>query len=226
MFTFSTKFDKIIQVMTTKIRAYLISAAILIVSLVMMLIFVLPKGNDPAPWTPFSFVTKNLTMEAGEMISPFYQSSHDDITISYVVDKENIVEINLENKSIRALNSGAVKVTLEVEYDGNIYKYSFNVSVLKSSQTLEIVPISNCTFENNILQISSGVQSCQFSIKLYGTDSQLIVNPKVSVSVTSGSSIVERFGGYQFVANDNVEGTIAFVFEELGFEYAIKFIKN
>lgn len=198
--------------MKGKVVAFIISGALVVVSVAILLIFFLsPNNNVAPPVTPLVCDTHDITLTVGDSESDFMEVSIEEAQIEFSTDKAGIITI--QDGVITAIKAGSTTVTASVSYNEESVSSSFVVTVINKDYSITFSAISNCTIENNNLHLN-GIAT--FSFTLFTPAGEVVKDPKVELKVPTTVVYTHNFGQYQLKASENCE--IKLIFSEINFE--------
>lgn len=116
----------------------------LLVSIILLLIYFIFKPS----YASLTFKASNVTLYVGQSVYNFYEIS-EEAELTFEVSDNNIIDINSER--ILALNIGSVSVNILAKIDDQIYKTTFNVTVLNYTYSFKIDAIEGCKYKDNII---------------------------------------------------------------------------
>lgn len=156
----------------------------------------------------------------GEVASPFYTISSSTARVTFTVTNENIVQVNLENNTLTALNVGTTKVNITATEGLAVAKESFIVVVTPNGNySLKINTLDDdCYIENDDCLVV-GCDSCMISFDFYDYDGERIETPIV-IETEEGVSSQSFCGGY--IVTCEKEGVIEIIVKEYDFTFNLK----
>lgn len=158
------------------------------ISLLLIYLFVPSRKNiDLSLKTPLSSSATDISLSVGNKIYDYYEISDKSAMISFEVSQKNI--INIDENMIEGLKEGSVNVVMTAQKENEISKTSFNVVVYQKSCLINILPISDCDFNDETLIVSSNV--CQFQLEVYDLQNNKLENVQMQV-FTNGDAIIEK----------------------------------
>ena len=202
------------------LRTYIIGGAVILLSIVLLFVIMLIPRKQREPLTALNCSIDDIELAVGEIKTDFYRLSHEDALLSFLVDKEGVIEI--DDERIVAVEAGVVNVTATVALGEQSITEMFVVSVFADEYSLVISPISNCEFEENILYLSG--TSCQFDVDFLDKNGASIGDIEILFSATNGATIQKRFGVYRLIAQTDC--VINFEVKEFDFSITVNVIKN
>lgn len=155
--------------MTKRGTTILSSFSMLLVSIILLLIYFIFKPS----YASLTFKASNVTLYVGQSVYNFYEISKE-AELTFEVSDNNIIDINSER--ILALNIGSVSVNILAKIDDQIYKTTFNVTVLNYTYSFKITTIDGCEYKDNILYSYS--DNNIFNVEILDKDGSKLSNLK------------------------------------------------
>ena len=157
----------------------------------------------------------NITASVGESVYLPIQLSNENATLTFEIYDSSIAKI--ENKTIYALSPGTTLVKITASFENKYAVCNFYFTAEREDYVLELIPISDCSFDNNILMLAG--TSCQFKISLFDKFGCVVENPEISFLCSDGISIELTPFGYMLEANG--KGNFIIDFYQLNFKVDI-----
>ena len=220
-------FDKIYYnyyAMSKKLVTIIVCLFTLIASAILLLVYFLvqDKKNNELEVSTIIVKIEDQTLMVGESKEDFYYINDTyNVTIQFEIENPELIRIENNNKII-ALKDGKTKVKFIATKNSEKVEKEFNVTILKNTYRIEILPLEFCTYSNGVLTTEKEV--FQFCITIYDS---------LNNQVDSGFKIEGE--GFKYTLNPpnnqvsckaSKDCIMKVIDEKLGFEFSIQIISN
>jgi len=206
-----------------KIFSILFSLGAIAITIVLLLVFLLPKQNsDELVLTPNKTITSSIndiSLSVGNKIYDYYEISDKSAEFSFTLDKQGI--INIDKEKIEGLKVGEVNVKMIAKTKTSSTSIKFKVVVCAGEYTFNFQSISSCTFENDNINISSN--AFQFKIEVLSKTNTKMENIEFNIVSNKSNTIIDKsFSSIMVVTNEDC--ILTFIFPEIDVTFS-KFVK-
>lgn len=194
------------------------SIILLLASIITLVIYFCLHDSNSKTNSLFSVSCSNITLNVGQSTKLPIIVSDEKALLSFEISDERVAKI--ENGFITALNPGQTLIKITATLDGKTANCNFYFTAIKDSYSLSIIPIVDCSFKNNVLEMSK--TTCQFKISLLDKQGDEITNPVFTLSCSDGLTVEPLPFGYLLTASKN--GYLNFDFETLDFAVSVSVV--
>lgn len=200
----------------------LICLFLLAISLTIILVFFVFKDRKDLSLKTKDVLTiyvDDISLSIGKKIYDYYEISDKSAEITFDVDKQGIIEI--DETMIEGVSAGTVNVIMTAKTQKETTKVDFVVKVYENDYTFNFLALSNCSFENDNILITSSV--FQFNIEIKDKLNNKLENVVCEILSNKTSTIIDRgFSAVLVVANE--ECILTFTFPELSTSFSKKVV--
>ena len=192
-----------------------VSLVLILASIAMLVVYFLCLKPDSKSEGTFTVSCANISANVGDEVRPSVILSDERAEVQFEIENNEIA--SCDGLVITALKPGMTMVNVTATLDDKIAYCTFYLTVMREGYTFEIVPVSSCYYENEILSVEG--ENCQFRVELYNNFDELVDNPDISISHSENIEITTLPFGYLLSASG--EGKITFSFTSQNFAKTI-----
>lgn len=191
----------------------------MIISVVLLLVFLLPKKDDKLILTTNQTVTNSandITLSVGNKLYNYYELSDKSAKLTFELDKQGIININEE--MIEGLKVGEVNVVMTATTKTSATKNQFKVTVFENEYKIMFESVNNCIISENTILTTANV--FQFNVKVKNIENTELENITYSIISNKENTIIDKsFSSVMIITNEDC--ILTFMFNELNIKISV-----